>query len=147
MVLNHVAKILTVGGAATRIRIEHDITFRGHPLELVFEDISIGCMRSTVNVQDERIFFRRIKVGWFLHPRLDAFAVKAPVRNFFRLGQVELRKKFLIDVGQLRGLAAASVQDEQIIDVRRRGYRVDNSRAIGRRAKISDRLVTVRQIG
>ena len=105
MVLNDVAELLAVTRAAARIRIKHDVTFRGHPLKFVIENKTVSGVRSAMNVENERIFFLRIKTRRFLQPGLNFFPVEALVGNFFRLGQVQLREEFVVDVGEL--LAAA----------------------------------------
>ena len=120
MILNDVAKILAVGCAAPRIRIKHDVSFRGHPLKFVLENVAVGRMGSAVDVKDERILFPGTKIRRLLHPRLDRFAIEALVRNFFRLGQIELGEKFLVKMCQLLRLTAARIECEEIADARRR---------------------------
>ena len=104
MILNHVSETLAVGRAAARIWKEHHVTFCRHPLELVLENVAVSCVWSAVDVQDKRIFFRSIEVGRLLHPGLNCFAVETFIRNFFRLGQIEFREKFLVNVSQLSWL-------------------------------------------
>src|SRR4030095_15269863 len=49
-ILNHVAKFLTVTGAAARIRVEHYITLRSHPLKFMNENVAVGNVWPPVNV-------------------------------------------------------------------------------------------------
>ena len=125
MILDHVAELLAVTRAPARVRIKHDVTLRRHPLKLVVENESVGRVRTAVNVQDERIFFRLVEPGRPLQPRLDHFAVETFVTNFFRLGQVELPEKFVVAVGQLARLAARAIEPEQVADPRRSRRDVD----------------------
>ena len=92
VVLDDVAEILAVAGAAARIRIEHDIAFRRHPLKFVIEDITVGRVRPAVDVQNQRIFFCRIEIGRLLHPGLNLLAVKARVPDLFGFRKIKLRK-------------------------------------------------------
>ena len=87
------------------------------------KDKAISGVRAAVNVQDQRIFFRRVKVRRLLDPRMNFLAVKTGVPDLFRRGQVELREKLVIDVGELARLRAGLrvVNPEQVADVRRRG--------------------------
>src|SRR4029077_13497488 len=41
-VLNHVAKLLAVPRAAARIRVEHHVTLRCHPLKFMNENVAVG---------------------------------------------------------------------------------------------------------
>ncbi len=90
VVLNDVAKLLAIGRAAARIRIQHDVTLCRHPLKFVIENKPVRSVRAAVNVQDERIFLVRIKVRRFLDPGVDASAVETLVPDIFRLRQIEL---------------------------------------------------------
>ena len=90
MELDHVPKFLTVARAPARIRIEHHVALRGHPLEFVLENKTVGRVRAAVNIQDERIFFLRIESRRFLQPRLNVLSIEALVTDLFRLGQIEL---------------------------------------------------------
>ena len=130
MVLNDVAEFLAVGRAAARIRIKDDVSFRGHPLKLVIEDEAVRGVRPAVNVENERIFFRCVEDRRLLHPCLDFFAVEALIRNLFRLGQVELREKFVVYVRELFQLTPGVVRDEQVVDARCVRDSADNFRAV-----------------
>src|SRR5262249_26361649 len=90
LVLNDVAKVLTVAGAAARVRIEHDVTLRRHPLKLVIEDESVSRVWSTVDVENQRVLLVRIEIGWLLHPRLNLLSIEAGVPNFFGLRKIQL---------------------------------------------------------
>src|SRR5437764_3669913 len=98
MILNHVAEILAIRRAPARIWIKHHVTFCRHPLKLVLKNVAVSRMRSAVDVENQRIFFCRVKVWWFLHPRLDAFAIETLIRNLFRLSKIEFREKLVVDV-------------------------------------------------
>ena len=63
--------------------------------------IAVGRVRSAVNIQNERIFLCGIEIRRLLHPGLDFLAVETLIRNLFRLGQVELREKFVVEVRKL----------------------------------------------
>ena len=103
MILNDVAKILAVGRAPARIWIKHHVAFGRHPLKFVIENVTVSRVRPTMNVQNQWILFVRIEIGRLLQPRLDMFAVKAIVRNLFRLGEIQLGEQLVIDVRQLLG--------------------------------------------
>src|SRR5438046_5420667 len=93
MILNDVTKILSVGRAPARIWIKHYITFCRHPLKLVLENVAVSRMRSAMDVQNERVFFCRIKGRWFLHPSLNPFAVETLVGNLLRFSEIKFREK------------------------------------------------------
>src|SRR5438067_13157944 len=99
MILNHVAEILAIRRAPARIWIKHHITFCRHPLKLVLENVAVSRMRSAMDVQNERVFFCRIKGRWLLHPCLDTFAVETLVGNLLRLSQIAFREKLVVDLG------------------------------------------------
>src|SRR5450755_2111052 len=98
MVLDDVAKILSIGRTAARIGIQDDIAFGRHPLELVVEGVSIGGMRATMNIQNHRILLAFLKIGRALYPGLNSLSVKAVVPNHRWFSQIELRKELLIDM-------------------------------------------------
>src|SRR5262249_38054649 len=101
LVLDDVSELLAVAGTATRIRIEHDVSFRRHPLEFVLEDVAVGRMRSAVNIENQRILLRRIVSRLFLDPALNAFDIKAFVPDFLRLGEIELAKEPVVRMREL----------------------------------------------
>src|SRR5260370_5901023 len=125
VVLDNVAKVLAIRGAATRVWIEHDIALRRHPLKLVVENVSIRSVRAAMNVEDQWILPVQIKIGWLLDPRLNALAVETLVPDFFRLSQVQVRKQFVVEVGQLSWFGAGVIQPEKIADPGRHRNRVD----------------------
>ena len=106
MVLNDVAELLAIGRAAARIRIEHDITLRRHPLKFVIENVAVSRVRPAVNVQDERIFLAGSKSGGFCTHAWIVLAVKTLVPNLFRLGQIQLGEQLVVDMRQLLRLAS-----------------------------------------
>src|SRR6516164_7964601 len=106
MVLNHVAKILAVGCASSGIWKEDDVAFRRHPLEFMEEQAAVGDVRTSVNVENERILLRRAEVRRFLHPGLNRFAVETFVGNLLRLGQSQFGKKLFVNVSELFRLRA-----------------------------------------
>ena len=134
-VLNDVPESLAVARAPARIRIEHDVTLRGHPLELVLEDVAVGGVRAAVDVEDERIFFRRVEIGRLLHPRLDAFPIEALVPDLFRLGQVELLEELLVYPRELARLGARFLEQKEIVDLRGRGDETDEAAARRRKRR------------
>ena len=99
MILNHVPKFLAVADAAARIRIQHRISLRCHPLKFVIENETVGDVRAAMNVQDQRVLLMRIETGRPLYPGLDAFAVETVVPNLFRIGEIQFREQPVIDVG------------------------------------------------
>ena len=99
MVLNDVAEILAVSGAAARIRIQDHVTFCRHPLKFVCEYIAIGRVWAAMDIQDQWVFLGRIKPRWLLHPGLHFLAIETLIPNLFRLGQIELGEKFVVHVG------------------------------------------------
>ena len=50
MILNDVAELLAIGGTSARVGIEHDVTFRCHPLELVLEDPAVGGVGTAMDI-------------------------------------------------------------------------------------------------
>src|SRR5207253_954355 len=98
VILNDVSKALTIGRTAARIWIKHDITLRRHPLKFMIEHPSVSRVRPAVYVEDERILFMSIKIGWLLNPRVNFLAVKARVPQFFRLTEIQFRKQIVVDV-------------------------------------------------
>ncbi len=72
VVLNDVAKILTVAGRTARVEVEDDVTFGGHPLKFMIEHPAVGSVRAAVDVENEWVLLLRIEVGRFLDPALNA---------------------------------------------------------------------------
>src|SRR5438105_3350498 len=101
VVLNNVAKLLAIGGAAARVGIKHNVSLGGHPLEFMIKDITVSSMRAAVDIQNQWIFFCRIEIRRLLYPGLHAFAIKAGVPDFFRRSEVELGEKLVIHMGEL----------------------------------------------
>src|SRR5437764_1894147 len=89
-VLNNVSEFLSIAGGAARIRVQHYVALCCHPLEFVVESVAVGGVWAAVNIQNQRIFPRRIKIGRTLYPSLDAPAVKALVPDHLRLRNLEL---------------------------------------------------------
>src|SRR6185369_2851623 len=112
IVLDDVPKLLPVARAAARVRINHDVTLRRHPLKLMIEDETVSRVRSAVNVQNQRVLLARIEVGWLLYPRLNLLTVKARVPDFFRFGEIEFRDELVVNVCELSRLAACFVEPE-----------------------------------
>src|SRR5262249_52909936 len=79
VILNNIAEVLTVRGTATRIGVKDHVALCGHPLKFVIEDPSVGGVRTTVDVEDQRILLRRVEVRRLLNPRMDFLAVEARV--------------------------------------------------------------------
>src|SRR3954468_2543207 len=98
VVLNDIAKLLTVARAAAWIWIQHDITFSRHPLKFVVEDEAVGAMRTTMDVEDERILPGGIEVGRLLHPSLNPAAIKTLIPNLLGLSETQLSKQLVIEV-------------------------------------------------
>ena len=65
MVLDDVAEVLAVQRAAARVREQHDVALRRHPLELVRVDIAVGRVRTAVNLENQRVLLRASKSGGF----------------------------------------------------------------------------------
>src|SRR3954447_20109436 len=120
MVLDHVPKLLAVAGATARIRIQHDVTLRRHPLELVVENKSVSGVGPAVDIQNERILFRFVEARRPLQPGLDRFSIETLVSNFFRISQIELAKEFVVAVSQLPSFTAHPIEPEEVADSRRR---------------------------
>src|SRR4029077_11227452 len=97
-ILNHVPKFLAVTRAAARIRVEHHVTLRRHPLKFMNENVAVGNVRPAMNVQNQRIFFMRIEIWRLLQPCLYAFAVKTLLPNLFRLGEIQFREQLIIHI-------------------------------------------------
>src|SRR4029077_3231093 len=97
-ILNHVPKFLAVTRAAARIRVEHHVTLRCHPLKFMNENVAVRDVWSTMDVQNQRIFLMRIEIRRLLQPCLYAFAVKAVVRNLFRFGEIQFRQQVVIHI-------------------------------------------------
>ena len=130
MILDDVAEILAVGGAAARIRIQHHVALGRHPLDFVIEGVAVGCVRAAVNVEDHRILLAFLKIRRTLHPGLDALAVEALVPDHYRLGEIQLGEQFVVDVGQAAHLARRRRPGHiQIADV---GGRRNQYRGLGR---------------
>ena len=86
-ILNNVAELLPIGRASAWIGIEHHVALGGHPLKFMVKDETVRRVRPAVNIEDERIFFRWIKVRRLLDPAVSFLAIKTGVPDFFRLGQ------------------------------------------------------------
>jgi hypothetical protein len=49
----------------------------------MIEDPAVGGVRAAVNVEDQRIFLVRVKVGRLLDPPLNVFTIETLVVDFF----------------------------------------------------------------
>src|ERR1700688_1966601 len=98
-ILDDVAEFLAIARRSARIRIEHHIALRRHPLKFMIENPSVSSMRPAMNVEDKRIFFLGVKVRWFLNPTLNPQSIEALVINLFGSRKVELRPECFIRVG------------------------------------------------
>ena len=95
-VLDDVAELLAVAGAAARVGIEHHVALGRHPLELVHEEVAVGRVRAAVDVEDHRVLPARLVVGRLLDPGLDLLPVEAVVEQLLGLGQAQLREELLV---------------------------------------------------
>src|SRR5208283_6199502 len=55
VILNDISKILAVAGRTARVNVENYVTLRGHPLEFMVEDPTVGRVRTAVNIEDHRV--------------------------------------------------------------------------------------------
>src|ERR1700675_587071 len=150
VVLNDVAEILSVAGRAARVDVKYHVALSRHPLKFVIEDPAIGRVWPAVDVENQRIFFLRIEVGWLLNPSLTWDAVEALVINFFRFSEVELRQEGLVRIGDagLRAvLVALDRHGEQVPDRNRRRDQGNNSARFGRDREIEYGLIAMSNFG
>src|SRR5260370_31711939 len=139
VVLNEVSESLSVAGRAAGVDVKHHVALSRHPLKFVIEDPAIGRVWSAVDVENQRISFLRIEVGWLLNPSLNWDAVEALVINFFRFSEVKLRPERLVRIGEsgLRAvLVALDRHGEQVPDRNRRRDQGNNSARFGRDGEI-----------
>ena len=122
VVLNDVAEVLAVVRAAARVRVEDDVAFGGHPLELVREGVAVGRVRAAVDLEDQRVLLRRVERRRLEDPALDLLAVEARVPHLLRLVHRELTEEAVVERRQL---------------LRRRGGRACRGRADRRRPSAS----------
>ena len=141
MVLDDIAELLAVGGAAARIGIEHDVALGGHPLKFMVEGVTVGGMRAAVDIEDQRILLAGREMGRTLHPGLDAAAVEALVPDRLRFGQVELGEQLVVNLGEAFETAGRAIEQEQVADIRGRRNQDGGLRSIGRGAVGEDVLV------
>ena len=69
--MNHLAKLLAVAGGSSWIEIQHHEAAAGVHLELVLKLHAIHPVRTTVNLEQQRILCRWIEVRWFYDPALN----------------------------------------------------------------------------
>src|SRR2546423_13912028 len=77
--LDDVADLLPVRRAAARIRVENDVTLGRHPQELVRERVAVRGVRTSMDLEYQRILLRRVELRRLEDPALNAFAVEALV--------------------------------------------------------------------
>ena len=77
-----------------RIGVKNYIALGGHPLKLLVKDPAVSSVGTSVNVENERIFFMRIKVRRLLNPALDALAIETGVVNLLGRSQISCDQSF-----------------------------------------------------
>src|SRR5262249_55346624 len=82
--------------------------------------VAVSPMRAAVNLEDKRILPRWIEIGRLLNPSLDLLSVKARVPDLLGIGEIQLRKKLIVDARQLSELFAGHVKKEHVSDICRR---------------------------
>src|SRR5438105_1495182 len=95
------AVVLAVRCAAARVRVEHDVSLRGHPHELVRVRIAVRRVRAAVDLEDQWVFFGRVEIRRLEDPALNLLSIERGVPDFFRLALPDVFEEILIDVGQL----------------------------------------------
>ena len=93
VVLNDVAEVLAVVRAAARVRVEHDVALRGHPLELVREGVAVGGVRPPWISRISGYFFDGVEGRRLEDPALDLLAVEARVPDLLRLVHRQLAEE------------------------------------------------------
>ena len=141
VVLDDIAEFLTVTRAAARIWKQHHVAFRRHPLKLVKESVTVGGVRPAVDIQYQRVLFRRAEIRRLLQPGFDHFSVEALVMNLFRLGQIQFREQLVVEMGELLLIGAVLIGHEQIDQASWRGKGVDQFRTVTGRAGSDHRLI------
>src|SRR6266852_3185449 len=100
-VVDEVGEFFAVAGAAAGVGVEHDVTHGGPDLFFEIEAVAVVAEGSTVNFEDERIFFGGIEGGRLNDPALDlALVFGRFVRNFFDVAGNFLLQQFRVDRGQ-----------------------------------------------
>ena len=74
--VDQVAELLAVAGAAPRIRIDDDVPAGRHYLFLGVESPAVVRKRPAVDLQDQRILLRRLEAGGLDDPPLDLSLVE-----------------------------------------------------------------------
>src|SRR5579859_5754831 len=146
VILNDIAEFLAVAGRPARVDIEDDVTFCGHPLKFMIKDPSVGSMRTTMDVENERVLLLRIEVGRLLDPALNALAIETRVIDFLRRGQIESRPEFPIKVSNA-GLRPVAGNSEEVADHYGRGDQGHNRAGVRAHRKIEHCLVAPRDFG
>src|SRR5262249_43561532 len=70
-VMNQVAEFLAVAGAAARVRVEHDVAHGSPGLLLDIEAVAVVRERTTVNLENQRIFLCRIEIRRLDNPAFN----------------------------------------------------------------------------
>ena len=74
--MNLVGECLSIARAAAGVGIKHHVTCGGHQLQFASENISVSGEGTSVNFQNQRVLFIRVKVGRGNDPALNFLAVK-----------------------------------------------------------------------
>src|SRR5216683_2873928 len=100
-VVDEVGEFFAIASAAAGVGVEHDVTHGGPDLFFEIEAVAVVAEGSTVNFEDERIFFGGIEGGRLNDPALDlALVFGRFVRNFFDVAGNFLLQQFRVDRGQ-----------------------------------------------
>ena len=135
VILDDVPEILPVRRAAARIREQHDIALRCHPLELVRVGIAVGRMRTAVDFENQGVLPGRFEVRRLQNPRLNLLPVERSIPDLFRLALLDVFEEVVVDVrNRIRLKGSCPVQNRKISDVRLGRKRRGDPRSVGRRA-------------
>src|SRR6266851_2277669 len=101
------------------VGIEHDVALRGHPLELMEEDVAVRRVGAAMDVEDQRILLARRKTDRLQDTRLDSLAIEAGIPEVLGLRELELGEERVVHVGERHETLGRGVEGVQIGQVRR----------------------------
>src|ERR1700733_15632615 len=93
----------------------HNVSIGREVLELRTKVHVVHCVRTSVDLEQQRIVALRIEIRWFDHPALNTRTAAGVVPNLLGLGEGYASQQFVIEVGELlHGLRAVRIDQYDV---------------------------------